>query len=99
MRRLYVLVSRLIDMRGQCALAPAIDERLTWPDETHILANIADSLEASNWMFIKANSEDSDAPIPEPLPRPGMGSAEESQPELASSAEVAKFFNDINAML
>lgn len=77
-------------------LAATVDEAAEWTESDYLLARISDALELSNWLFIQANSEDSnDIPAPEPLPRPGQI---EPEPESvsyshASTEDVVDFFN------
>ncbi|MFJ5066530.1 hypothetical protein ACIQC7_08950 [Kitasatospora sp. NPDC088556] len=86
---------------GRSVLLAELDESAQWGSAEHLLARASDALELSNYLFIKANSEDSaDLPIPEPIPRPGMP-APELQPHdehFADGAELAGFFSRMNSL-
>ncbi|MCZ4097311.1 MULTISPECIES: hypothetical protein [unclassified Streptomyces] len=77
----------------------AVDESAIWSHEAHILARISDSLEAANYMFIRANSSgDSDIDPPEPMWRPGVAESEPTKPVMASGAELAAWFGEMNSI-
>ncbi|MGW0930702.1 hypothetical protein [Streptomyces sp. NPDC002644] len=63
----------------------------------HLLARVSDALEASNYYFLMANTDDGskkEIPAPTPIPRPGEPEPEEKKParDFASGEEVAAFF-------
>lgn len=77
----------------------ALDETAEWGTEEYLMARISDALELSNYLFIKANSEDDDIPMPEPIRRPGDPEEvepEKPKPQFASGQEVAAFFSQMN---
>ncbi|MCX4685472.1 hypothetical protein OG401_14310 [Kitasatospora purpeofusca] len=98
---MHVLISALMHKPGRSALLAELDETAQWGTAEHLLARMSDALEASNYLFIKANSDDTDdLPIPEPVPRPGLDIAELTTPEpnFASGAEVAGFFTHMSTL-
>ncbi|MFK0295475.1 hypothetical protein ACIQU6_34090 [Streptomyces sp. NPDC090442] len=101
LRRLHVLISSLLARQGSGALVRAIDESAMWSHESHLLARISDSLEAANWLFIRANSaEDTDIDPPQPMWRPGAEpiEPEPTKPEMATPAELSNWFGAMNAL-
>ncbi|GAA2916960.1 hypothetical protein GCM10020221_11250 [Streptomyces thioluteus] len=99
LRRLHVLISSLLARQGSGALVAAIDESAVWTHEAHMLARISDALEASNYLFIQANSTgDTALDPPEPMWRPGGVIEEPQNPEMASAAELAQWFGDMNSL-
>lgn len=78
----------------------ALDESAEWGTEQYLMARISDALELSNYLFIQANSENSDMPVPTPIRRPGDPEEVESDKpkpeEFASGQEVAEFFSRMN---
>ncbi|MFJ7907501.1 hypothetical protein [Kitasatospora sp. NPDC096204] len=96
-----MLISALMTKPGRSALLADMDETTQWGTAEHLLARVSDALELSNFLFIKANSEDAaDLPIPDPLPRPGSTEPELPTPEahFAEGAEVADFFSRMNSL-
>ncbi|MFE4513764.1 hypothetical protein ACFRMQ_06115 [Kitasatospora sp. NPDC056783] len=101
LRRVHVLISSLMRKPGRSTLLAAMDETAQWGTAEHLLARVSDSLELSNYLFIKANSESSaDLPIPQPIPRPGLDPVDLAAPEpdFASGAEVADFFTRMSTL-
>ncbi|MEV6674777.1 hypothetical protein [Streptomyces sp. NPDC051162] len=99
LRRLHVLISSLLPRQGSGALAAAVDESAMWSHEAHILARVSDALEASNYLFIRANSaSDSRLDPPEPMWRPGIAQVEPEKPAMASGADLAAWFGEMNAL-
>lgn len=83
-RRIHVLIWRLLKMYGQSALAEALlGEQASWSNTNYILADLADRLEAANYIFIEAHkAENASNPTPTPYPRPGMKYDSETSHEL-----------------
>ncbi|MFI1530045.1 hypothetical protein [Streptomyces griseus] len=100
LRRINVLVGSLLNQPGRSALAAAVDESAVWSDSEHLLAQVSDALELSNWLFYQANSsEDAEAPpAPTPMRRPGQEDVEPVQPTYASTDEVVDFFTRMNSL-
>ncbi|MFF4557165.1 hypothetical protein [Streptomyces sp. NPDC001422] len=75
-----------------------MDETSEWGTTEYLLARISDALEVSNYLFIKANSENSDdVTAPDPIPRPGMPEPEPAPARpSASTNEVIDFFTRMN---
>ncbi|MFB8199391.1 hypothetical protein [Kitasatospora purpeofusca] len=93
---MHVLISALMHKPGRSLLLAELDETAQWGTAEHLLARVSDALEASNYLFIKANSSDTDdLPIPEPVPRPGIDTAELSatEPDFADGSELSAFFS------
>ncbi|MFJ2187828.1 hypothetical protein ACIOJE_07650 [Kitasatospora sp. NPDC087861] len=98
---MHVLINALMHKPGQSVLLAELDETARWGTADHLLARVSDALELSNFLFLKANSEESaDLPIPEPLPRPGMPTPElpSSETYFADGGEVADFFSRMNSL-
>ncbi|MGW4446448.1 hypothetical protein [Streptomyces sp. NPDC004682] len=78
----------------------AMDERASWSETDYLLARLSDAAELSNFLFIKANAEESDdLPLPTPLTRPGDPEPQpEPVPEFASGDEVVAFFGHMNSL-
>ncbi|MFF1908621.1 hypothetical protein [Kitasatospora sp. NPDC058218] len=96
LRRVHVLINSLMHKPGRSALLAAMDETTQWGTAEHLLARVSDALELSNFLFIKANSEDAgDLPLPAPVPRPGNDSPElaSSEPDFADGSELSDFFS------
>ncbi|NEC21177.1 hypothetical protein [Streptomyces parvus] len=100
LRRINVLIGSLLNQPGRSALAAAVDESAVWSDSEHLLAQVSDALELSNWLFYQANSSEDAEPLPAPTPmrRPGQEAAavEPAQPTYASTEEVVDFFTRMN---
>lgn len=98
-RRLNVLVWRLLKMHGRSAVAEALlGEQARWGNAEYILADIADRLDAGNFLFIEANkAEGTDNPMPKPYPRPGvdmsMYEINEDATRFASNEEIVGFLS------
>ncbi|MFD0407291.1 hypothetical protein [Kitasatospora sp. NPDC127116] len=89
----------LLRMPGQSLFASSVNEEMSWGPQEYLTARLVDSLEVSNWMFLKANSGEGakDIPFPESVPRPGEfeeASQETPAPEMTPVADVAAFFAD-----
>ncbi|WP_188303473.1 hypothetical protein [Streptomyces sp. CBMA123] len=87
----------LLRMPGQSLFASCINEEMSWGPQEYLTARLVDSLEVSNWMFLKANSGEgaTDIPFPESVPRPGEfeeAQHEASAPEMTPAAAIAAFF-------
>ncbi|WP_416972539.1 hypothetical protein [Streptomyces sp. 4F14] len=102
LRRVGVLIRSLMSKPGRSTLLMAMDERARWPEGDYMLARISDALELSNYLFLKANVDESDAKgleLPPPITRPGDPEPVPApQPEFASAAEVSTFFGQMNAL-
>lgn len=100
LRRIGVLVHSLMAKPGRSTLLMAMDERAKWPESNYMLARVSDALELSNFLFLKANVDDSSGlDLPPPIPRPGEPEPVPApQPEFASAAEVSTFFGQMNAL-
>ncbi|MEU6959414.1 hypothetical protein [Streptomyces chrestomyceticus] len=101
LRRLHVLISSLLSRQGSGALVRAVDETAMWSHESHLLARISDALEASNYLFIQANSaEETGIDPPQPVWRPGAEAVEPEpeEPAMASPAELSEWFGAMNAL-
>ncbi|MEU1176558.1 hypothetical protein ABZ464_02730 [Streptomyces sp. NPDC005820] len=76
-----------------------MDETTQWGSTEHLLARVSDALELSNYLFLKANSNEKNIPLPEPLPRPGSTEPEKTKPaehEFASGEELSNFFTQMS---
>ncbi|MEF3112420.1 hypothetical protein [Streptomyces chrestomyceticus] len=102
LRRLHVLISSLLSRQGSGALVRAVDESAMWSHESYLLARISDALEASNYLFIQANSTEEDFGVdpPQPVWRPGaeVVEPEPEKPAMASPAELSEWFGAMNAL-
>lgn len=69
-RRAWVLAQHL---PREARVTRAIDEEATWGAQEHLLANVVDLLQLSNWLYIAAHTGEKGRPPkkPEPLRRPG----------------------------
>ncbi|MFE7113941.1 hypothetical protein ACFU99_00730 [Streptomyces sp. NPDC057654] len=80
----------------------AIDPSAIWSHEAHILARISDALEASNFLFIRANWDESSGHAPpeppDPMWRPGIAEIEPEPAAMASGTELAQWFGEMNAL-
>jgi hypothetical protein len=88
-------------MHGRSAVAEAyIGEQASWSNTDYILADIRDSIEAGNYLFLSAHkSEDYQMPDFQPYPRPGLDPSllvyrteAESEPDWASAQDIAGLF-------
>lgn len=99
LRRVHVLIQSLIKKPGRSTFLAEIDESAAWSVTDHLIARISDAAEISNFLFIKANSDDSDdVKLPEPVPRPGQAQQEkpkEPEHDFASGAELSSFFTQM----
>ncbi|MFJ4093441.1 hypothetical protein ACIPYS_17825 [Kitasatospora sp. NPDC089913] len=96
-----MLISALMRRPGRSLLLAELDETAQWGTAEHLLARMSDALEASNYLFIKANSSDTDdLPIPEPVPRPGVDHTElgTAESDFADGPGVADFFARMNSL-
>lgn len=100
LRRVGVLIDSLMKKPGRSTLLMAMDERAAWAESDYLLARVSDALELSNYLFIKANSAESDdLEIPTPIMRPGDPEPEpEPQPKFATGQEVVAFFGRMNSL-
>jgi hypothetical protein len=90
-RRLRVLIQHL---PVESALVRALHgEEAQWGLTEHLLASAVDQLAAGNWMFATVHTPEDGSPPrrPEPVPRPGLATAEETSPA-ASPEQIAAFF-------
>ncbi|MER5883086.1 hypothetical protein ABT160_04585 [Streptomyces sp. NPDC001941] len=74
LRRIGVLIRSLMAKPGRSTLLMAMDKRTAWTEPDYMLARISDALELSNYLFLKANLDASDAhglELPPPITRPG----------------------------
>lgn len=79
----------------------AMDERASWSHSDYLLARLSDAAELSNFLFIKANAEESDdLELPIPIARPGDPEPQQPEPqtEFASADEVSAFFGQMNSL-
>jgi hypothetical protein len=100
LRRIAVLVKSLGRRPGRSSLAAVMDESAEWATSDYLLARISDALEMSNFLFLKANAEDSKSITPpDPIPRPGI-EFEEPEPDIeySSGEEVAGFFAQMSKL-
>ncbi|MFD7257174.1 hypothetical protein [Streptomyces sp. NPDC059874] len=99
-RRVGVLINSLMKKPGRSTLLEAMDERTRWGESEYLLARISDALEVSNYLFFKANAQDSDdLDEPLPIPRPGQPEPEEQPVEQFSSAqELSNFLGQISSL-
>lgn len=79
----------------------AMDERARWPESNYMLARVSDALELSNFLFLKANVDESDArdlELPPPIPRPGEPEPSQSgpEPQFSDAHELNSFFGRLN---
>lgn len=99
-RDLVAFVKSLMRKPGRSTLLMAMDEKTVWTPDLYVLARISDALEASNYLFLKANSDEkADIPMPEPIRRPGEAEEEPPAPkqqEFATGQEVADWFNKMS---
>ncbi|MEV3860711.1 hypothetical protein AB0J38_41180 [Streptomyces sp. NPDC050095] len=100
LRRIGVLIDALVKKPGRSTLLAAMDERASWSESDYLLARVSDALELSNFLFLKANAEQSDdLELPDPVARPGDPEPQPvPEPEFASSGEVSAFFGRMNSL-
>jgi len=101
LRRLLVLIRRLLRMHGRSALSEAlIGEQAAWSNIEYILADLRDSIEVGNYLFLSAHkSEGYRMPDFQPYPRPGLDLSqrfEEPEPEWATAQDLMNFFSQVN---
>ncbi|MFF8367850.1 hypothetical protein ACF05W_03300 [Streptomyces lydicus] len=86
---------------GRSTLLMALDQRAEWPERDYMLARISDALELSNFLYLKANvdeSESRDLELPPPITRPGEPESQPSQqPEFSDAQELTAFFGRLNS--
>lgn len=97
LRRLNVLVRRLIGMHGRSALSEAmLGEQASWSNIEYILADLRDSIEAGNYLFLSAHRDDKyTMPEFQPYPRPGLDVQSVNyspEPEWATAQDIAELF-------
>lgn len=100
LRRIGVLIKSLMAKPGRSTLLQALDGRTQWAESNYFLARISDSLELSNFLFIKANSnETDDLEFPVPIPRPGEPEPVQPEPyDMSTPQEVHAFFGQMNSL-
>ncbi|WP_234431752.1 hypothetical protein [Streptomyces sp. NRRL S-241] len=101
LRRVGVLINSLMKKPGRSTLLEAMDERTRWGESDYLLARISDALELSNYLFFKANAEDSDdLEQPDPIPRPGEPEPEPEPEEtqFSSATELSTFLGQMNSL-
>ncbi|ARZ66914.1 hypothetical protein SMD11_1253 [Streptomyces albireticuli] len=63
----------------------------------HLIARVSDAAEIANFLFIKANSDETDVRLPEPIPRPGqVEMVKPRDPAFAEGAEISAFFTQMS---
>ncbi|MFD8886422.1 hypothetical protein ACFV0H_28460 [Streptomyces erythrochromogenes] len=101
LRRVGVLINSLMKKPGRSTLLEAMDERTRWGESDYLLARISDALELSNYLFFKANAEDSeDLEQPDPIPRPGQPEPEPQpvETQFSSAEELSSFLGQLNSL-
>ncbi|MDQ8703308.1 hypothetical protein RCO28_12530 [Streptomyces sp. LHD-70] len=100
LRRVHVLIQSLIKKPGRSTFLAQVDESASWSVTDHLIARVSDAAEISNYLFIKANSDESDdLPVPDPVQRPGQETQEKpKEPEyaFADGAELSSFFTHMS---
>lgn len=102
LRRLKVLIYRLLKMHGRSAVSEAVlGEQASWSNLEYILADLRDSIEAGNHLFLSAHkSEEYQMPDFRPYPRPGLDlsqSVTNSEADNWASAEdIASLFDHMH---
>ncbi|MEV0445290.1 hypothetical protein AB0I84_07515 [Streptomyces spectabilis] len=92
-----MLIQSLLKKPGRSAFLAAVDESASWSITDHLLARVSDAAEVSNYLFLKANSENADdLQLPEPVPRPGQTSPQAREHEFADGAELTAFFTSMS---
>lgn len=102
LRRIGVLISSLMSKPGRSTLLMAMDERAKWSEGNYMLARVSDALELSNFLFLKANVDESDArdlELPPPIPRPGEPEPPQASPEpqFSDARELNAFLGRLNS--
>lgn len=100
LRRVGVLIRRLLAMHGRSAVSEAyLGEQAAWSNEAYIMADIRDSIEAGNYLFLSAHKSDGyRMPDFKPYPRPGLDSSllvyksDEPEADWASPQEISQLF-------
>lgn len=97
LRRLKVLIFRLLKMHGLSAVCEAVlGEQASWSNVEYMLADLRDSIEAGNYLFLSAHrSEDYVMPDFRTYPRPGLELSElvsNPEPEWATADDIADLF-------
>lgn len=94
---IYCCVKSLMRKPGRSTLLMALDPSNEWSPDTYIAARVSDAMELSNYLFLKANTEE-DIPVPEPIKRPGEPAYPATPPatDFASGQEVTAFIAKIN---
>ncbi|MFB7782068.1 hypothetical protein ACFC1D_05070 [Streptomyces vinaceus] len=101
LRRVGVLINSLMKKPGRSTLLEAMDERTRWGESDYLLARISDALELSNYLYFKANAEDSDdLEQPDPIPRPGRPEPEPEpiETQFSSATELSSFLGQMNSL-
>lgn len=99
LRRVGVCINSLMKKPGRSTLLEAMDERTRWGESDYLLARISDALELSNFLFFKANAEDSDdVEQPDPIPRPGQPEPEPEpiETQFSSATELSSFLGQLS---
>ncbi|MFE9660312.1 hypothetical protein [Streptomyces sp. NPDC005955] len=101
LRRIGVLIQSLMSKPGRSTLLMAMDERAKWTERDYMLARVSDALELSNYFFLKANVDESDAgdlEIPPPITRPGAPEPQPEAPgEFSDARELTEFIGKLTA--
>lgn len=102
-RRVSVLVRRLLKMHGRSAISEAfLGEQAAWSNTEYILADLRDSVEAGNYLFLSAHSREGyKVPDFNPYPRPGVDFSQsvtvsESETEWASAQDIMNLMSRLN---
>jgi hypothetical protein len=101
-RLLLVLIKRLLRMHGRSALAEAmLGQQASWSNIEYVLADIADKVEAGNYLFLSAHkSEGYVMPNFTPYPRPGLDLSQsvtiEPEPNWASVDDIRDLFRQMH---
>lgn len=98
-RRVSTLVHRLLGMHGQSALAVAmLGDQARWGNQEYILADLRDSIEAGNYLFLSAHKSDGyTMPDFQVYPRPGLDVSQsvtnpEPEPNWATADDIRNLF-------
>ena len=102
LRRLMVLIYRLVRMHGQSDVSEAVlGEPASWGNIEYLLADLRDSIESGNYMFLSAHkSESFRMPEFKPYPRPGLDLSQSvtisESDDWASAEEIADLFRQMH---
>ncbi|QKW48869.1 hypothetical protein [Streptomyces buecherae] len=102
LRRIHILIQSLLKKPGRSAFLAAVDESASWSVGDHLAARVVDAAEVANYLFLKANSEESaNVELPKSVPRPGRHEADSSDtasPTFADGDELSAFFTHMNTL-